>query len=130
MRETALKNAGDSVLPEVNGEYPPPPPPIDEDDFGELSIDLSEAIDPRDALDESGIERTPMADPGIVDEPGSPLGLGAHIRRRSMLPGKIKDFYHDRKPLTDLPIIVDPTVLYDLQAHRSLDDRTAPTLEG
>lgn len=90
LRETALKNAaGGEVPPGLLVEYPSPPP-IDEEDFVELSIDLSEAIDPRDALDESGIERTPMADPGVADEPGSPLGSGAHMRRRSVLPGKIE----------------------------------------
>ncbi|GJJ12086.1 hypothetical protein Clacol_006327 [Clathrus columnatus] len=110
LREAALKNAGDAAPPEIRTEYPPPPP-ADDEDIGDLSIDLSEVIDPRDALDESGIERTPMADPGIGDEPGSPLGSGAHIRRRSVLP-------------------VDPSVLHDLQAHRSLEERAGPPIEG
>ncbi|KAF8522227.1 protein phosphatase 2A regulatory B subunit [Hysterangium stoloniferum] len=111
MREAALKNAGETAPEDVKTEYPPPPP-IDDEDLGDVSIDLSAAMDPESALDESGIERVPMADPGIGEEPGSPLGT--HVRRRSVLP-------------------VDPSVLRDLQSHRSLDDRTGPSrtpLEG
>jgi serine/threonine-protein phosphatase 2A regulatory subunit B' len=88
MREAALKNAGESAPEDVKAEYPPLPP-IDDEDLGDVSIDLSAAMDPETALDESGIERVPMADPGIGDEPGSPLGQGAHVRRRSVLPGEI-----------------------------------------
>lgn len=94
MREVALKNAGDGAPVEVKAEYPPPPP-VEEEDLGDVSIDLSAAMEAEvaQALDESGIERVPMADPGIggvpmADEPGSPGGAqGAHVRRRSVLPG-------------------------------------------
>jgi serine/threonine-protein phosphatase 2A regulatory subunit B' len=94
MREIALKNAGDEARAEVKAEYPPPPP-LEEEDLGDVSIDLSAAMEAEvaQALDESGIERVPMADPGIggvpmADEPGSPgAGQGAHVRRRSVLPG-------------------------------------------
>ncbi|KAF8580900.1 protein phosphatase 2A regulatory B subunit, partial [Ramaria rubella] len=113
MREVALKNAGDTAPAGVIAEYPPPPP-AEEEDIGDVSIDLSAAMDAEAAqgLDESGIERVPMADPGIGgvpvgDEPGSPMGPGSHVRRRSVLP-------------------VDPSVLRDLQSHRSLDDRSGP----
>ncbi|KAH9079486.1 protein phosphatase 2A regulatory B subunit [Lactarius deliciosus] len=95
---------------------PPPPPSPDDGDVVDLAMDLSAvSIDGEIAheLDDSGIERVPTADPGLdrplpevgttILEPGSPLGSGTHVRRRSVLP-------------------VDPTVLRDLQAHRSLDD--------
>lgn len=93
MRKIALKNAGNVAPAEVTAEYPPPPP-LEEEDLGDVSIDLSAAMEAEvaQALDESGIERVPMADPGIggvpmADEPGSPGGPGAHVRRRSVLPG-------------------------------------------
>ncbi|KAI0690040.1 protein phosphatase 2A regulatory B subunit [Cytidiella melzeri] len=95
-------------------EPTPPPPPVDENDIMDLSIDLNavsiDAEIPLSELDESGIERVPMADPGM-DRPfpeiggleHSPGGTNLHSRRKSALP-------------------VDPTVLRDLQAHRSLDE--------
>lgn len=94
MRETALKNAGDNAPEEVASEYPPPPPE-DEEDLGDVSIDhLSAAAmdaEVAQALDESGMERVPMADPGIgvhiSDEPSSPIGQSPHVRRKSVLPG-------------------------------------------
>lgn len=90
MREVALKNAGEKAPMEVTAEYPPPPP-MDDEDIGDVSIDLSAAMEVEaQALDQSGVERVPMADPGIggvpmADEAGSPVG--AHVRRRSVLPG-------------------------------------------
>ncbi|KAG6878716.1 hypothetical protein C0993_011531 [Termitomyces sp. T159_Od127] len=116
LREMARKNAPGGKLPEGYTEIPrlPPSPPlnIDDTDILNLSIELNAAsIDdvPGD-LDEHGIERVPMADPGLdrpLPEIGgelSPTGTGSlHSRRKSVLP-------------------VDPSVLRDLQAHRSLDD--------
>lgn len=65
----ARKNAGDK-LPESYSEIarePPPPPVVDDTDIMDLSMELNAvSIDdvPGD-LDESGIERVPMADPGL-----------------------------------------------------------------
>lgn len=120
MRDLALKNAPGGKMPEGYIEIPhaPPPPPsaIDDADIMDLSMELNAAsIDevPGD-LDEHGIERVPMADPGL-DRPlpdiggdHSPTGQGLHSRRKSVLP-------------------VDPSVLRDLQAHRSLDDASGPS---
>ena len=99
---------------------------------GDVSIDLSAAMEAEvaQALDESGIERVPMADPGIggvpvADEPGSPVGQGAHVRRRSVLPGGYRSRLSVRRMLT--AYAVDPSVLRDLQSHRSLDDRGGPS---
>jgi serine/threonine-protein phosphatase 2A regulatory subunit B' len=71
MREIALKNAPGGKMPEGYIEIPhaPPPPPtaIDDVDIMDLSMELNAAsIDevPGD-LDEHGIERVPMADPGL-----------------------------------------------------------------
>ncbi|CCM02361.1 uncharacterized protein FIBRA_04456 [Fibroporia radiculosa] len=118
LREKAMKNCG-GKLPIGFVDIPPtpPPPPVDDADIVDLSIDLNavsiDAEVPLSDLDESGIERVPMADPGL-DRPfpeigieHSPGGTGLHSRRKSALP-------------------VDPTVLRDLQAHRSLED-TVPT---
>ncbi|KAI0818703.1 protein phosphatase PP2A0 B subunit gamma isoform [Irpex lacteus] len=92
----------------------PPPPPVDENEILDLSIDLNavsiDAEIPLNELEDNGIERVPMADPGM-DRPfpqvggleHSPGGTNLHSRRKSALP-------------------VDPTVLRDLQAHRSLED--------
>ncbi|TBU50895.1 protein phosphatase 2A regulatory B subunit [Dichomitus squalens] len=117
LREQALKNCG-GKLPEgyVDVEPTPPPPPVEDFDIMDLSIDLNavsiDAEAPLGELDESGIERVPMADPGmdrpfpeVGQEHSSPGGL--HSRRKSALP-------------------VDPTVLRDLQAHKSLEDTVAP----
>jgi serine/threonine-protein phosphatase 2A regulatory subunit B' len=47
----------------------PPPPPVDENDIIDLSIDLNavsiDADIPLSELDDNGIERVPMADPGM-----------------------------------------------------------------
>lgn len=70
MREKAIRNAGGKLPPgfiEVEHPPPPPPPAIDDSDILDLSMELHAAsIDdvPGD-LDESGIERVPMADPGV-----------------------------------------------------------------
>jgi len=119
IRARALQNAN-GHLPEgfAEDEPLPPPPPSPDGDIVDLAMDLNAvSIDgevPHE-LDDSGIERVPTADPGLdrpLPEVGtsleqSPLGGGAHVRRRSVLP-------------------VDPTVLRDLQAHRSLDDGLGP----
>ena len=70
MREIAIQNYG-GRLPEGYveplREEPPPPQPIDDTDILDLSMELNAAsIDdvPGD-LDDTGIERVPMADPGL-----------------------------------------------------------------
>ncbi|KAI0670273.1 protein phosphatase PP2A0 B subunit gamma isoform [Trametes maxima] len=116
LREKARQNCN-GHLPEgyVDSEPTPPPPPVEDLDIMDLSMDLKavsiDAEVPLNELDESGIERVPMADPGM-DHPFPEVGLdhspgGLHSRRKSALP-------------------VDPTVLRDLQAHRSLEDTVAP----
>lgn len=70
LREKALRNCG-GKLPEgyVDVEPTPPPPPVEDLDIMDLSIDLNavsiDAETPLTELDESGIERVPMADPGM-----------------------------------------------------------------
>ena len=45
-------------------EPTPPPPPVAEDDILDLTMDFNAiSIDPEAELDESGVERVPMADP-------------------------------------------------------------------
>ncbi|KAJ7582785.1 phosphatase 2A regulatory B subunit-domain-containing protein [Mycena floridula] len=112
MRELALNNAPGHKLPdgyvEIPHALPPPPPTADETDILDLSLELNAASieDVPGGLDE--MERVPMADPGLdrtypdVATDLSPGG-GPHVRRKSVLP-------------------VDPTVIRDLQAHRSLDE--------
>jgi len=115
VREKAIQNAGGKLPPgfqEVERLPPPPPSPNDDSDILDLSMELNAvSLDgdiPGD-LDESGIERVPMADPGLdrefpqVGGDHSPVSQSPHVRRKSVLP-------------------VDPTVIRDLQAHRSLDD--------
>jgi len=71
VREKAIQNAG-GKLPKgfIEVERSPPPPPSigDDSDILELSMELNAvSIDgevPAE-LDESGIERVPMADPGF-----------------------------------------------------------------
>ncbi|KAG1863782.1 phosphatase 2A regulatory B subunit-domain-containing protein [Suillus subluteus] len=113
VREKAIQNAGGKLPPgfqEVERLPPPPPSPSDDSDILDLSMELNAvSLDgdiPGD-LDESGIERVPMADPGLDREfphvGGEPASQSPHVRRKSVLP-------------------VDPSVIRDLQAHRSLDD--------
>jgi len=71
MREKAIENAPGHKLPQgyVEPYRAPPPPPsaVDDADILDLSLELNAAsIDdvPGD-LDESGLERVPMADPGL-----------------------------------------------------------------
>jgi serine/threonine-protein phosphatase 2A regulatory subunit B' len=115
VREKAIQNAGGKLpkgFKEIERSPPPPPSIGDDSDILELSMELSAvSIDgevPAE-LDESGIERVPMADPGFdreypqVGSDHSPVSHSPHVRRKSVLP-------------------VDPSVIRDLQAHRSLDD--------
>ncbi|KAL4068053.1 phosphatase 2A regulatory B subunit-domain-containing protein [Scleroderma citrinum] len=115
IRERAMQNTGGKMpsgYHEVQREPPPPPTVGDDSDIMQLSMVLSAvSIDSEISgqLDESGIERVPMADPGLdreyqVGGDQSPTSQGGpHVRRKSVLP-------------------VDPSVIRDLQAHRSLDD--------
>ena len=67
LRDAALHNANGTV-PESLKEDIPPPPPVDDLDIENLSMDLSQvAIDAEigSELDDTGIERVPMADPAI-----------------------------------------------------------------
>jgi len=71
LREQARGNAPGGKLPTgyVEIEHPPPPPPsaVDDADIMDLSMELNAvSIDdvPGD-LDERGMERVPMADPGV-----------------------------------------------------------------
>jgi serine/threonine-protein phosphatase 2A regulatory subunit B' len=71
LRQRALTNAPGGKLPagyvEIPHAPPPTPTPIDDGDIMDLSMELQAAsIDdvPGD-LDENGIERVPMADPGL-----------------------------------------------------------------
>ncbi|KAI6005504.1 phosphatase 2A regulatory B subunit-domain-containing protein [Pisolithus albus] len=115
IHERARHNAGEKLpsgYHEVPREPPPPPTPNDDSDIMDLSMELSvvsiDGVMPGD-LDDSGLERVPMADPGldreyqVGGEHSSPTSQSPHVRRKSVLP-------------------VDPSVLRDLQAHRSLDD--------
>ncbi|KAJ7219204.1 protein phosphatase PP2A0 B subunit gamma isoform [Mycena pura] len=114
LRETALQRAGGRFpegFVEIPHASPPPPPSADDTDILDLSMELNAASieDVSGDLDEHGIERVPMADPGVDrsfpelnTEAIPPVG-GVHMRRKSVLP-------------------VDPTVMHDLQAHRSLDN--------
>jgi serine/threonine-protein phosphatase 2A regulatory subunit B' len=110
LRALAQQNAGTKLkLPEgfeQDAPVPPPPPspPTDEpDDIMDLSLELSQAhLDDEMSVDvdETGIERVPMADPGMPmghyapgaspeRGPANPLqgGLPA-LRRKSVLPGQ------------------------------------------
>lgn len=70
LRERAIKNNGGN-LPEGYVEpyraQPPPPSAVDDADIIDLSIELNAAHidDVHVELDESGLERVPMADPGL-----------------------------------------------------------------
>ncbi|KAI0831415.1 protein phosphatase PP2A0 B subunit gamma isoform [Trametes gibbosa] len=79
VREKARQNCN-GKLPEgfVDSEPTPPPPPVEDLDIMDLSMDLKAiSIDveaPLNELDESGIERVPMADPGMDVAP-SPTAI-------------------------------------------------------
>ncbi|KAG7092323.1 Serine/threonine-protein phosphatase 2A 56 kDa regulatory subunit delta isoform [Marasmius oreades] len=123
MRSVAISRAPSGIIPnDIPHPPPPPPPPEDDTDILDLSMELNAAsIDDMVGgsvgiggiggvdLDEHGIERVPMADPGLDQtydvgtELNHPGHQSPHVRRKSVLP-------------------VDPSVLHDLQAHRSLDD--------
>lgn len=95
-------------------EQPPPPSAIDDSDILDLSMELNAASidDVQGDLDESGIERVPMADPGLdvsksafdaktrrnsskqipIPQVGHHENVagtdhGLHTRRKSVLPG-------------------------------------------
>ncbi|KAJ7097995.1 protein phosphatase PP2A0 B subunit gamma isoform [Mycena belliarum] len=114
MREIAVENAPGGKLPAGYVEIPhapPPPPPADDTDIMDLSMELNAASieDVSGDLDEHGLERVPMADPGVdrsfpeIHAAEAPSAAhGPHMRRKSVLP-------------------VDPSVMQDLQAHRSLE---------
>lgn len=115
-----LKNCGGKLPPGyVDVEPAPPPPPVEDADVMDLSIDFNavsiEGEVPLNELDESGIERVPMADPGLdvsalstqisaqwadsrddqrpfpeVGLDHSPGGTNLHSRRKSALPGEFE----------------------------------------
>ena len=117
LRERALRNAPGGKMPSGYVEPPraPPPPPsaIDDADIMDLSFELNAASieDVPGDLDEQGIERVPMADPGldvrmskttvearpnlsrqrplpiIGQHEHSSIEQGLHTRRKSVLPG-------------------------------------------
>ena len=86
VREKAIQNAGGKLPPgfqEVERLPPPPPSPSDDSDILDLSMELNAvSLDgdiPGD-LDESGIERVPMADPGLdVSGVSTIYNLGAPV---------------------------------------------------
>ena len=65
LRDTAKVNAHGKLPSSFDEqEPPPPPPPIAEDEILDLTMDFNAiSIDPEAELDESGVERVPMADP-------------------------------------------------------------------
>ena len=70
LRERALKNNGGAfpeIYTEPRREKPPTPTAIDDSDILDLSMELNATSldDVPGDLDESGIERVPMADPGL-----------------------------------------------------------------
>ncbi|KAI0797901.1 protein phosphatase 2A regulatory B subunit [Abortiporus biennis] len=81
IRQLAMNNAH-GKLPEGFEESSPtpPPPPVDESEIVDLTIDFSAVsldAEPMGELDESGIERVPMADPGMDVSAGHPRMLVA-----------------------------------------------------
>ena len=70
LRTKAMENSHGKLPDGFEEQIPtPPPPPVDEADIMDLTIDLNavsiDAEVPLNELDESGIERVPMADPGM-----------------------------------------------------------------
>jgi serine/threonine-protein phosphatase 2A regulatory subunit B' len=102
LRAQARANAAPGKLPAGFAEdepTPPPPPPADEPDIMDLSLELSQAhldADMSTDVDETGIERVPMADPGMpighypenTPERGPSSPMQPHTRRKSVLPGQ------------------------------------------
>jgi serine/threonine-protein phosphatase 2A regulatory subunit B' len=117
LRERALQNTPGGKFPSVYKEVERPPPPlspiVDDTDIMDLSMELNAAtiddVIPGD-LDESGMEKVPMADPVMEVSKSSPklgwkfmgsmqqpfpeigterphIGQGPHVRRKSVLPG-------------------------------------------
>ena len=90
LREQAKTNAPGGKLPNgyVEIEHPPPPPPsaVDDADIMDLSMELN-AVSIEDVpgdLDERGMERVPMADPGVEVRLCPVLvGVLSNSRRRS-----------------------------------------------
>lgn len=72
MRELALRNAPNGKLPasfhDVPHVPPPPAPTVEDADIMDLSMELNAATieDGPEDTDEHGVERVPMADPGIA----------------------------------------------------------------
>ncbi|KAG8875520.1 Serine/threonine-protein phosphatase 2A 56 kDa regulatory subunit delta isoform [Tulasnella sp. 331] len=127
MRSLAARRAPGGKLPKSildQGDYPPlPPPPIDENEFPDPSLELSHAALEAESVD-FGMMPSAQAGAGAMmsSAEGAVLGMGGeagyigqpysdgatplgppHVRRKSVLP-------------------IDPSVMRDLQNHRSLDD--------
>jgi len=107
IREAAKKNAPDGKLPvsDSDADYPPLPPPVDDTDVVDLAMELNNVQlegELGQALED--IDPVPEADPEtrMFTHDGPLVGQGPHVRRKSVLP-------------------VDPSVLRDLQAHKSLE---------
>ncbi|OCF34730.1 protein phosphatase 2 (formerly 2A), regulatory subunit B' [Kwoniella heveanensis CBS 569] len=138
LREQAIANHkanhGDAPLPpSLTEPLPPRPEPYEDEPMTDVSVDMTaNGFDPSESftLDRSmGEEMVPVADPGVDRapmSPTSPVGLGIHgpgqgptspspvggaggphVRRKSVLP-------------------MDPGVMRDLQAHRSLEGASGP----
>ncbi|KAK8861525.1 hypothetical protein IAR55_002347 [Kwoniella newhampshirensis] len=135
LRQQAIENHQASGLTSdlpksLTEPMPPRPEPYEDEPLTDVSVDMTaNGFDPSESftLDRSLQEdMVPMADPGIDStQPVSPVGLGIHggvtpgaplsptpgssnphVRRKSVLP-------------------MDPGVMRDLQAHRSLEDAHA-----
>ncbi|KAG8988741.1 Serine/threonine-protein phosphatase 2A 56 kDa regulatory subunit delta isoform [Tulasnella sp. JGI-2019a] len=126
MRSVAARHAGGKLPKSIadQGDYPPlPPPPIDENEFPDPSLELSHAALEAESVD-FGMMPSAQAGAGAMmgSAEGAVLGMGGeagyigqpysdgatplgppHVRRKSVLP-------------------IDPSVMRDLQNHRSLDD--------
>jgi len=123
LRKLAIENhaSGSSHGPlpvSLTEPLPPRPLPYEEDDMGDVSAEMLQN-GTMDASESFNLERSmqedmvPVADPEIGERPitpqrpnesslGSPISASPHMRRKSALP-------------------LDPAVMRDLQAHRSLD---------
>ena len=152
LREKAIQNAPGGKMPEgyIEPYRAPPPPPIavDDADMMDLSIELNAASieDVSGDLDESGLERVPMADPGLDVRRWVIFTLVAmnmtffyrcsdlylrleimsiQVTNQCIRAERVYSQVFDLVLLCDISIkqwlSVDPTVLRDLQAHRSLE---------